>query len=87
MKLLRPKKLKIDRSFVRDVPGDHDDCVLVRAVLGLARALEIEVVAEGVETEAQRAFLLGEACTSQQGYLFAKPMPPDELVGRLTRWP
>ena len=87
LKLLRPKKLKIDRSFVRDVPDDPDDCVLVRAVLGLAQALEIEVVAEGVETEAQRAFLLGEACTSQQGYLFAKPMPPDELAGRLARWP
>jgi diguanylate cyclase (GGDEF)-like protein len=87
LKLLRPQKLKVDRSFVRDLPDDPDDCVLVRAVLGLARALDIEVVAEGVETEAQRDFLLGEACVMQQGYLFAKPMPAELLGGRLKSWP
>jgi EAL domain-containing protein (putative c-di-GMP-specific phosphodiesterase class I) len=87
LKLLRPQKLKIDRSFVRDLPGDNDDCVLVRAVLGLAKALEIEVVAEGVETEAQRDFLLAEACSQQQGYLFAKPMPAEALGSRLKTWP
>jgi len=87
LKLLRPKKLKIDRSFVRDVPGDHDDCVLVRAVLGLAHALDIEVVAEGVETEVQRQFLLSEACTLQQGYLYSKPIPAGDLALRLNAWP
>jgi diguanylate cyclase (GGDEF)-like protein len=87
LKLLRPQKLKVDRSFVRDLPDDEDDCVLVRAVLGLAKALGIEVVAEGVETEAQRDFLLGEACVMQQGYLFAKPMPAEQLSGRLRSWP
>jgi diguanylate cyclase (GGDEF)-like protein len=87
LKLLRPQKLKVDRSFVRDLPDDEDDCVLVRAVLGLAKALGIEVVAEGVETEAQRDFLLSEACVMQQGYLFAKPMPAEQLGGRLRSWP
>ena len=86
LKLLRPQKLKVDRSFVRDLPDDKDDAVLVRAVLGLARALEIEVVAEGVETEAQRDFLLTEACVLQQGYLYAKPMPAEQLGGRLRTW-
>jgi diguanylate cyclase (GGDEF)-like protein len=86
LKLLRPQKLKVDRSFVRDLPDDKDDAVLVRAVLGLARALEIEVVAEGVETEAQRDFLLGESCVLQQGYLYAKPMPAEQLGGRLRSW-
>ena len=60
---------------------------MVRAVLGLAKALEIEVVAEGVETEAQRDFLLAEACSQQQGYLFAKPMPAEALGSRLKTWP
>ncbi len=87
LKLLRPQKLKVDRSFVRDLPDDEDDCVLVRAVLGLAKALGIEVVAEGVETAAQRDFLLGEACVFQQGYLYAKPMPAEQLGGRLRAWP
>ncbi|MFO1251132.1 MAG: EAL domain-containing protein [Inhella sp.] len=87
LKLLRPQKLKVDRSFVRDLPDDPDDCVLVRAVLGLAEALDIEVVAEGVETEAQRDFLLAASCIQQQGYLFARPMPAEELSGRLRTWP
>jgi diguanylate cyclase (GGDEF)-like protein len=87
LKLLRPQKLKVDRSFVRDLPDDPDDCVLVRAVLGLAEALDIEVVAEGVETEAQRDFLLAAQCHQQQGYLFAKPMPAEDLSGRLRAWP
>jgi EAL domain-containing protein (putative c-di-GMP-specific phosphodiesterase class I) len=87
LKLLRPQKLKIDRSFVRDIPGDLDDCVLVRAVLGLAKALDIEVVAEGVETPEQKDFLLAEACTTQQGYLFSKPVPAESLGSRLRAWP
>jgi diguanylate cyclase (GGDEF)-like protein len=87
LKLLRPQKLKIDRSFVRDVPEDNDDCVLVRAVLGLAKALDIQVVAEGVETEAQRDFLLSEVCVMQQGYLFSRPIPAEMLGGRLRAWP
>ncbi|MBB5202797.1 diguanylate cyclase (GGDEF)-like protein [Inhella inkyongensis] len=87
LKLLRPQKLKVDRSFVRDLPDDPDDCVLVRAVLGLAEALDIEVVAEGVETEAQRDFLLAARCHQQQGYLFSKPIPAEDLSGRLSAWP
>jgi EAL domain-containing protein (putative c-di-GMP-specific phosphodiesterase class I) len=72
---------------VRDVPEDNDDCVLVRAVLGLAKALDIQVVAEGVETEAQRDFLLSEVCVMQQGYLFSRPIPAEMLGGRLRAWP
>ncbi|MBH9551750.1 putative bifunctional diguanylate cyclase/phosphodiesterase [Inhella gelatinilytica] len=87
LKVLRPRRLKIDRSFVRDLPDDPDDCVLVKAVLGLAEALDIDVVAEGVETEAQRDFLLQAKCVQQQGYLHAKPMPPEQIGGLLRTWP
>jgi diguanylate cyclase (GGDEF)-like protein len=79
LKRLRPDTLKIDRSFVEGLPDDPDDRALVRAVLGMARALGVGVVAEGVETVAQREWLLSHGCTLQQGYLYARPMPADAL--------
>ena len=72
-------KLKIDKSFV-DRIGLHTQAkVIVTAVLGLGRSLEIPVLAEGVETESQRAFLHSEACHQAQGYLFGKPVPLSEI--------
>ncbi len=72
--------LKIDRSFVAGLGTDHEATMIVRSVLGLAKSLDLEVVAEGVETEAQRQMLLDLGCDSAQGYLFAKPMPLAEAL-------
>lgn len=83
LKKLRPDMLKIDRSFVRDLPGDADDCTLARAIVGMARALTITVLAEGVETESQRSWLLAEGCELQQGFLWARPLPPAEFEALL----
>jgi diguanylate cyclase (GGDEF)-like protein len=75
LKHLRPSKIKIDRSFVRDLPSDDDDRVLVRAIVQLARTLGIAVVAEGVETEEQRQFLCSIGCNVLQGFLISRPQP------------
>lgn len=70
-------KIKIDRSFVMGLDEGHENAAIVRAIITLARSLELDVVAEGVETEAQRAFLLREGCREAQGFLFAAPLPPE----------
>jgi len=87
LKLLRPARLKIDRAFVRDLPSSADDRALVRAMMGMAEALGIDVVAEGVETEAQRDALLALGCWQQQGYFYCRPQPAAALAERLAVWP
>jgi len=77
LKRLHPAKIKIDRSFVRDLPDDGDDRVLVQAIVQLAAAMGIQVVAEGVETEAQRSFLHRIGCGLLQGYLISRPQEVD----------
>jgi len=72
--------LKIDRSFVTDLPGDRRNVAIATAVIGLAHALELEVVAEGVETEQQLDFLRSRDCDSFQGYLFSPPVPADQFA-------
>ena len=72
-------RLKIDRSFIDQLPDDESDAVITRAVIHLARALNLEVIAEGVETEAQRRFLEEAGCDEFQGWLFAKAVAPAEL--------
>ena len=67
--------LKVDRAFVKDLPGAEKDAAICMAVMDLARHLDLSVVAEGVETEAQLAFLDGLGCQYVQGYLTGKPMP------------
>lgn len=77
-------KIKIDRSFISNLEAKPQSAEIVRAVLSLARALHIPVVAEGVETEAQRAFLEREACEEMQGYLIGRPEPIEQycdLIG------
>ena len=73
------QRLKIDRSFVSGLGSTHADEELVQAVIALAQKLEIETVAEGVETEAQLVFLREEGCDFVQGYLFGRPAPTQEF--------
>lgn len=77
--------LKIDRSFVQEIEYDLHDEAIARATIGLASSLGLEVVAEGVETEAQRRWLERENCYLMQGYLFSKPLPAEECVKWLVR--
>jgi diguanylate cyclase (GGDEF)-like protein/PAS domain S-box-containing protein len=76
-------QLKIDQSFVRDVTTDSNDAAIVVAILALAHSLGWPVVAEGVESEAQRTFLKDQGCELGQGYLFCKPLIAAELEGAL----
>jgi len=71
--------LKLDRSFVRNLPESEEDAAIARGIIGLGHALHMRVVAEGVETEAQAAFLSSEGCDLLQGYLISKPAPPEAL--------
>ncbi len=72
--------VKVDRSFVMDLPGNPDDLAITRAVIAMAHQLKMEVVAEGVETKEQLEFLAAERCEYAQGYLFAKPLPLAEIA-------
>jgi diguanylate cyclase (GGDEF)-like protein/PAS domain S-box-containing protein len=70
-------QLKIDQSFVRDVLTDDNDAAIAKTIVALAQSLKLEVIAEGVENQAQRAFLIDAGCRAYQGYLFSQPLPID----------
>ncbi len=76
--------LKIDRSFIRDIGDDEEDRAICSAIVNLGRALKLQVMAEGVETEAQMGILRQQGCHLIQGFLFARPMPPDDVWSWLT---
>jgi len=76
-------ELKIDRAFVRDLYSDGKDRALVASIITLARLLDLQVVAEGVETEQQAAILCELSCTVHQGYLYARPLPEPALLALL----
>jgi diguanylate cyclase (GGDEF)-like protein/PAS domain S-box-containing protein len=78
-------KLKIDRTFVRDTPGDPDDCAIIAAIIDLARNMDITSIAEGVDRQEQLDFLRSRGCEEVQGHLFARAMPPEEIARWMTR--
>jgi EAL domain-containing protein (putative c-di-GMP-specific phosphodiesterase class I) len=82
LRQLPAKQLKIDRSFVKDLESSADARAVVDAVVRLSHALGLTVVAEGVETEGQRALLVQLGCDELQGFYFARPMP----AGQLQNW-
>ncbi|MGN6666834.1 MAG: EAL domain-containing protein, partial [Trinickia sp.] len=76
-------RLKIDRSFVSDIGASSDDETITSAIIALAHSLQLQVIAEGVETEAQLDFLRERACNEMQGFFFAKPMPQEAIPALL----
>jgi len=85
LKRLPFDKIKIDQSFVRDLPGSEDDAAITRAIIGIADSLQKEVIAEGVETASQRDYLLQQGCVQMQGYYFSRPLPVAEIEPLLER--
>lgn len=87
LKRLPLQQIKIDQSFTRDIPRDPNDAAIVHAILAMGRSLDLDVIAEGVETTEQRDFLLRHGCRTFQGYLFGRPVPIEEWnhVGHVDR--
>ncbi len=79
-------RLKIDRSFVRDLTTDTDDAAITEAVIKMGHSLKLKVIAEGVETEQQMAYLRSKGCDELQGFLFSPPLQAKEFVRWLTNW-
>ena len=81
LKKLPVDTLKIDREFIRDVPGDEDDVSIVKSIIALAKSMKIDVLAEGVETRQQLDFLKSEGCSFIQGHYLSEPKPASEIPG------
>jgi len=80
LKRLPATEIKIDHAFVRDLENSSEDVVIVSAIVALGHALDMDIVAEGVETEAQLAYLHSRHVEFGQGWLFSRPLPRDEFV-------
>jgi len=79
LKSLPIHKLKIDQSFILDIPNNEEDIAIVKTVIGLAKSLNLKIIAEGVETIEQKEFLVENGCSYIQGFLYSKPIPADEM--------
>ncbi len=84
LKKLPAGELKIDRGFLHDLSPGSEDAAIISAIIALGRTLNLEIVAEGVETEVQQSLLTRLGCTSLQGFRLGRPMPPDELIYAFT---
>ena len=80
LKSLPFSRIKIDRSFISQLPDDEDDCAITLSILGLTRGLGLSVVAEGVETEAHEQWLFRQGCDYLQGYRYSRPLPFNALM-------
>jgi EAL domain-containing protein (putative c-di-GMP-specific phosphodiesterase class I) len=78
-------KIKIDTSFIADVTKSREARAIINALVGLAAELEMEIVAEGIETETQLGYVTGAHCTAAQGFYLGRPMPEAEIRARLER--
>ena len=85
LRAYRVSRLKVAQEFVRDLTCDKGDAAIVRATIGLARELDIEVMAEGIETASQRDFLVAAGCRFGQGYYFSKPLTAARVAELLKR--
>ena len=77
--------LKIDRSFIRDIPSDENDVAIVRSIMSLGHSLGLKVIAEGAETQEQIDYLRSIYCDSVQGYFYSRPLPPNECVSLMQK--
>ncbi len=80
LKKLPIQKLKIDQTFVKDLPSDKDDIAIVKSIINLANNMNLETIAEGVETSEQEDFLINNGCVNVQGYLYSKPLEEKDLL-------
>jgi EAL domain-containing protein (putative c-di-GMP-specific phosphodiesterase class I) len=79
LKRLPIYQLKIDQSFVRDIVSDASDQAIVRTIIAMAQSLDLDVIAEGVETKLQQQLLLKKGCLRYQGFMYGKPMPIEQF--------
>jgi len=80
LKKLPIDKLKIDQTFIRDLPDDEEDASITRAVIALAKSLNLQIIAEGVETKEQKDFIVENGCKNIQGYFYSRPIPAEEIT-------
>ena len=85
LKKLHLDTLKIDQSFVRDITADSSSAAIVGTIIAMARHLELDVIAEGVETYEELGYLIGQGCHVFQGFYFSRPLPHEAFIERLTQ--
>ncbi|WP_295624132.1 EAL domain-containing protein [uncultured Nitrosomonas sp.] len=87
LKNLPIHRLKIDQSFIKGIPLDKNDCAIAAAILALSQKLNLQVTAEGIETQDQTTFLINHGCFELQGYLFSKPVSPSQIPNLIRKFP